>query len=69
MPTPEENVQSVRTFAQDVFGNKNLTFAADWLVDDFVGHQVFRHHTDKKVQSTPIASSRGVARHEPTSTT
>jgi extradiol dioxygenase family protein len=70
MPTPEENMQSVRTFAQDVFGNKNLTFAADWLADDFVEHQVFRHHAPtRRVLSTPIASSRGVARHEPTSTT
>ena len=24
MPTPEENMQSVRTFAEEVFGNKNL---------------------------------------------
>ncbi len=36
VPTPEENMQSVRTFAEEVFGNKNLTYAADWLADDFV---------------------------------
>jgi predicted SnoaL-like aldol condensation-catalyzing enzyme len=49
MPTPEENMQSVRTFAEEVFGNKNLTYAADWLADDFVEHQVFPGTTpDKK---------------------
>jgi len=41
MPTPEENMQSMRTFAEEVFGNKNLKYAADWLADDFVEHQVF----------------------------
>ena len=40
MPTPEENMQSVRNFAEEVFGNKNLEYAADWLADDFVEHQV-----------------------------
>jgi hypothetical protein len=35
MPTPEENMQSVRAFAEAVFGNKNLNYAADWLADDF----------------------------------
>jgi hypothetical protein len=29
MPTPEENMQSVRSFAEEVFGNQNLTYAAD----------------------------------------
>jgi predicted ester cyclase len=49
MPTPEENIQSVRTFAEEVFGNKNLKYAADWLADDFVEHQVFQGTTpDKK---------------------
>jgi predicted ester cyclase len=49
MPTPEENMQSVRTFADEVFGNKNLAYAADWLADDFVEHQVFPGTTpDKK---------------------
>ena len=49
MPTPEENMQSVRTFADEVFGNKNLEYAADWLADDFVEHQVFPGTTpDKK---------------------
>ena len=49
MPTPEENMQSVRTFAEEVFANKNLTYAADWLADDFVEHQVFPGTTpDKK---------------------
>jgi hypothetical protein len=41
MPTPEENMQSVRTFAEEVCGNKNLNYTADWLADDFVEHQVF----------------------------
>ena len=40
MPTPEENMQSVPTFAEEVFGNKNLKYADDWLADDFVEHQV-----------------------------
>lgn len=49
MPTPEENMQSVRTFVEEVFGNKNLTYATDWLADDFVEHQVFPGTTpDKK---------------------
>src|SRR5215211_2409478 len=49
MPTPEENMQSVRAFAEEVFGNKNLNYAADWLADDFVEHQVFLGTTpDKK---------------------
>jgi predicted SnoaL-like aldol condensation-catalyzing enzyme len=49
MPTPEENMQFVRSFAEEVFGNKNLKYAADWLADDFVEHQVFPGTTpDKK---------------------
>jgi hypothetical protein len=63
MPTPEANMQSVRTFAEEVFGNKNLTYAADWLADDLVEHQVFPGTTAvRRVRSTPIASSR----HPPT---
>jgi hypothetical protein len=31
MPTPEENMQSVGAFAEEVFGNKNLDYAAVWL--------------------------------------
>jgi hypothetical protein len=49
MPTPEENMQFVRSFAEEVFGSKNLKYAADWLADDFVEHQVFPGTTpDKK---------------------
>lgn len=49
MPTPEENMQSVRTFAEEVFGNNNLKYADDWLSNDFVEHQVFPGTTpDKK---------------------
>jgi hypothetical protein len=49
MPTPEENMQSVRAFAEEVFGNKNLDSAAEWLAYDFVEHQVFPGTTpDKK---------------------
>jgi hypothetical protein len=29
MLTPEENMQAVRTFAEEVFGNKNLKYATD----------------------------------------
>jgi hypothetical protein len=58
MPTPEVNMQSVRTFAEEVFGNKNLMYAADWLANDFVEDQVFPGTTpDKKMQSIRIASS------------
>jgi len=39
MLTPE-SMQSVRGFAEGVFGNKNLEYAADWLADDFVERQV-----------------------------
>jgi hypothetical protein len=49
MPPPEENMQSVRTFAEEMFGNKNLNYAVTWLADDFVKHQVFPGTTpDKK---------------------
>jgi predicted SnoaL-like aldol condensation-catalyzing enzyme len=48
MPTPEQNMQSVRTFAEEVFGNKNLEYAADWLADGFVEHQVFLSTTPDK---------------------
>ena len=49
MPTPDENMQFVRIFADEVFGNKNLDYASDWLADDFVEHQVFPGTTpDKK---------------------
>ena len=49
MPTPAENMQSVRNFAEQVFGKKNLKYADDWLSDDFVEHQVFPGTTaDKK---------------------
>ncbi|HWI00689.1 MAG TPA: ester cyclase [Propionibacteriaceae bacterium] len=42
-------MQFVRTFAEEVFGNKNLQYAIDWLADDFVEHQVFLGTTpDKK---------------------
>ena len=38
------------TFAAAVFDKKNLQYAADWLADDFVEHQVFPGTTpDKKV--------------------
>ena len=38
-----------RSFAEEVFGSKNLKYAADWLADDFVEHQVFPGTTpDKK---------------------
>jgi hypothetical protein len=58
MPTPEENMQSVRAFAEEVFGNKNLDYAAVWLADNFVEHQVFPGTTPgKKAQSIRIACS------------
>jgi hypothetical protein len=49
MPTPEQNKDTVSTFAREVFGNKNLDYADKWLADDFVEHQVFPGTTpDKK---------------------
>ena len=49
MPTPEENMQSVRTFAEEVIGKQEPQIADDWLPDDFVEHQVFPATTpDKK---------------------
>jgi steroid delta-isomerase-like uncharacterized protein len=48
MPTPEQNMQAMSTFATEVFGNKNLDYAADWLAEDFVEHQVFPGTTPDK---------------------
>ena len=48
MPTPEQNKQSMITFADEVFGNKNLDYAERWLADDFVEHQVFPGTTPDK---------------------
>jgi hypothetical protein len=42
------NMQSVRAFAEKVFGEKNLQYASDWLADDFVEHQVFPGTTPDK---------------------
>ena len=38
MTTPEENVATVREFAQRVFNEHDITFAEKWLSDDFVDH-------------------------------
>ena len=48
MPTPDENIETVRAFAREVFGNKNLQHAEEWLADDFVEHQVFPGTTPDK---------------------
>jgi hypothetical protein len=48
MPTPAENTETVRAFAREVFGNKNLQHAEEWLADDFVEHQVFPGTTPDK---------------------
>jgi hypothetical protein len=49
MPMPEENMQSVRTFAEEVIGNKNLKLRTTSSLNDFVEHQVFPATTpDKK---------------------
>jgi steroid delta-isomerase-like uncharacterized protein len=48
MPTPERNKATVSTFAREVFGNKNLDYANQWLADDFVEHQVFPGTTPDK---------------------
>jgi hypothetical protein len=58
MPTPEQNKETVATFAREVFGSKNLDHADAWLADDFVEHQVFPGTTPTgMVPSTPTASS------------
>ena len=48
MTTPEENQALMLRFAEEVFGNKNLAFAEEWLADDFVEHQVFPGTTPDK---------------------
>jgi steroid delta-isomerase-like uncharacterized protein len=48
MPTPEQNKDTVSTFAREVFGNKDLGYASTWLADDFVEHQVFPGTTPDK---------------------
>jgi steroid delta-isomerase-like uncharacterized protein len=49
VPTPDENVETVTRFAKEVFNEKNLQHAEEWLADDFVEHQVFPGTTpDKK---------------------
>jgi steroid delta-isomerase-like uncharacterized protein len=48
MPTPAENTETVCAFAREVFGNKNLEHAEEWLADDFVEHQVFPGTTPDK---------------------
>lgn len=48
MPTPAENIETVSAFATEVFGNKNLQHAEEWLADDFVEHQVFPGTTPDK---------------------
>lgn len=48
MPTPEENTSIVATYAKEVFGNKNIAHAEEWLADEFVEHQVFPGTTPDK---------------------
>lgn len=48
MPTPEGNKELMARFAKEVFGNKNLDYAAGWLSEDFVEHQVFPGTTPDK---------------------
>ena len=48
MPTPEQNKETVATFAREVFGSKNLEHADARLADDFVEHQVFPGTTPDK---------------------
>ena len=48
MPTPEGNKELMARFAKEVFGNKNLDYAAEWLSEDFVEHQVFPGTTPDK---------------------
>jgi hypothetical protein len=67
MPTPEENMQSVRTPGrvrqQEPHVRGRLACRPLRRTSS-----VPTPRPTRRVQSTPIASSRGVARHEPTST-
>ena len=36
-----KNVETVTTFAKEMFNDKNIQHAEDWFADDFVEHQVF----------------------------
>ena len=64
MPTPEENMQSVRTFAEEVIGNKNLKLrtTGSLRISSNMKCSCLNCPT-RSVQSTPIASS---SRHRPT---
>jgi hypothetical protein len=64
MPTPEENMQSVRAFAEEVFGNKNLDYAAEWLAATSSNIRCSRApRQTRRAQSIRIVSS---SRHRPT---
>ena len=38
MPTPEENRELARRFMEEVFNNKNLDYAEEWMDDGFIEH-------------------------------
>ena len=59
MPTPEENMQSVRSVAEEVIGSKNLKCADDWLSDDFVVI-IYRAGQPKHDPGTAHPSSSGM---------
>ncbi len=49
MPTSEESRELIDRFTKEVFNNKNLQYAEEFLADDFVEHQEFPGITpDKK---------------------
>jgi steroid delta-isomerase-like uncharacterized protein len=48
MTTEKQNIATVTEFARQVFGDKNLQYAVEWLADDFTEHQVFPGTTPDK---------------------
>jgi hypothetical protein len=64
MPMPEENMQSVRTFAEEVIGNENLKLRTTGSLTSSSNIKCSRAPLPtRRVQSTPTASS---SRHRPT---
>ena len=65
MPTPEENMQSVRTFADEVFGNKNLTTQPTGLPTTSSSIKCSRaRRPTRRVQSFVSHLLRGITRHD-----
>ena len=65
MPTPEENMQAVRTFAEEVIGKQEPQIADDWLPDDFVNIKCSCRHARQEGCNRLLSHIlRGIARHD-----